>query len=374
MEPLVLNFALSAGSAFMLCFLFLFDIPKVNVAANKWLGVFYLCLACTFYQLYLHKAGLSDDFQILVHLLELSRWATMPCFYYAIINFTNPEYSKKGALVHLIPSLGFLLFSLRYVVPGFIGYPQQLPELTFLGKFIIRYFFTAQLVFYWLLSFRTLSAHRKHLLQIASSIERVDLSWLKNLMLVSLAMILVNFFPHNGSLLSNFIPLLYFSGMIFLAYYSIRQEPIFPVALRQSAPSSDHQSNKEVFERLEVEQVEALQARIVKVTSEKKLYLNPSLSLPALSEALEIGVQDLSYVLNNGLGKNFYQFINELRVEEAKALLESEKVKSLDMLGIATHAGFNSKTTFNTTFKKTTGFTPTQYLKLHSQASLNTQT
>ncbi|MXV51933.1 helix-turn-helix domain-containing protein [Pedobacter sp. HMF7647] len=367
MEPFVLNFALSAGSALMLCFLFLSDIPKGNIGANKWLGAFYFCLACTFYQLYIDKAGLSNGFQILVYFLELSRWAVMPCFYYAIINFTDPEYSNKRAWVHFIPSLGYLLYSLRYIVPGFFGYPQQLPEFPFL-IFILRYFFTGQLIFYWLLSFRKLSAHRKYLLQVASSIERIDLNWLKNLMLISLVMILLRFIPDKGGFVNNFIPLLYFSGMIFLAYYSIRQQPIFAIALPQSAPSSDHQSTKEVFERLEVQQVEALRARVTKVTREKKLYLDPSLSLPALSGQIGIGVQDLSYVLNNGLGKNFYEFINELRVEEAKALLESEKVKSLDMLGIATHAGFNSKTTFNTTFKKLTGLTPTEYLKSRSQS------
>jgi len=79
----------------------------------------------------------------------------------------------------------------------------------------------------------------------------------------------------------------------------------------------------------------------------------------------------LSYVLNKGIKKNFYQFINELRVEEAKILLLSDKVKTLDMLGIATHAGFNSKTTFNTTFKKLTGLTPSQFQKLPSSAIAN---
>jgi len=69
------------------------------------------------------------------------------------------------------------------------------------------------------------------------------------------------------------------------------------------------------------------------------------------------------------LEKNFYQFINELRTEEAKKLLLSKEVKQLDMFGIAIRAGFNSRTTFYASFKKATGITPTEYMKVNSKQS-----
>jgi len=232
---------------------------------------------------------------------------------------------------------------------------------------LIRYFFTGQLVFYWLLSYKTLADHRNHLLSVASSIDHVNLKWLQNLLVVSLVMILVRFIPAEG-LLNSIIPLIYFAGMMVLAYYSIRQQSIHPVELPDINSLENNLVSNEVWERLEPEQVEELQRKVLRVTMAQKLYLDPSLTLPALSKATEIGVQDLSFVLNKGIKKNFYQFINELRVEEAKILLQSDKVKTLDMLGIATHAGFNSKTTFNTTFKKVTGLTPTQFQKLPLKA------
>ena len=63
------------------------------------------------------------------------------------------------------------------------------------------------------------------------------------------------------------------------------------------------------------------------------------------------------------LKTTFYNFINKYRVEEAKKLLASTKMDEFNILGIAFASGFNSKTTFNTTFKKIVGISPSQYSK-----------
>jgi AraC-like DNA-binding protein len=354
----------------MLGFLFLINISQTNSIANRWLGMFYLGLACSFSQLFIYKAELFQNFPLLVHLLELPAWATLPCFYLAVLKFTGRTVNKKRFLIHFIPFFSFLVFSILYIMPFLMGSVQRTPEIPFwLGTFI-RYFFTGQLIFYWLLSYQTLTDHKKHLLSVASSIEDVNLKWLKNLLVASLVMILAKIIPIEGRL-NSIIPLIYFAGMMVLAYYSIRQQGIHPIELFTINSTSEETGDKEVWERLEADQVEELQRKVIRITMQQRLYLDPSLTLPALSKATEINVQDLSYVLNKGIKKNFYQFINELRVEEAKILLLSDKVKTLDMLGIATHAGFNSKTTFNTTFKKLTGLTPSQYQKLPSSAIAN---
>jgi AraC-like DNA-binding protein len=71
----------------------------------------------------------------------------------------------------------------------------------------------------------------------------------------------------------------------------------------------------------------------------------------------------MSYLINSGFGENFFQFINKYRVERAKELLNIDKLSKYSILGIAFESGFNSKTTFNTTFKKFTNQTPSEYLK-----------
>jgi AraC-like DNA-binding protein len=82
-----------------------------------------------------------------------------------------------------------------------------------------------------------------------------------------------------------------------------------------------------------------------------------------LAKEMVISTHDLSYLLNECFGASFFQFVNTYRVEEAKQLMLSEKYKHLNILGIAYNAGFNSKTTFNTAFKKHTGLSPSQFMQ-----------
>ena len=82
-----------------------------------------------------------------------------------------------------------------------------------------------------------------------------------------------------------------------------------------------------------------------------------------LAKGLQMSRHQLSQVLNEQLGKNFYDFINEYRVEEFKSRIQLPENNHLTLLGVAFDSGFNSKTTFNTIFKKTTGLTPSDYKK-----------
>ena len=95
----------------------------------------------------------------------------------------------------------------------------------------------------------------------------------------------------------------------------------------------------------------------------ERLFLDNELGLPELAKEMYISSHDLSYLLNEGFGMNFFQFINTYRVNEAKQLMLSDKHRHLNLLGIAYSAGFNSKTTFNTAFKKETGLSPSQFIQ-----------
>jgi AraC-like DNA-binding protein len=94
-------------------------------------------------------------------------------------------------------------------------------------------------------------------------------------------------------------------------------------------------------------------------------YLDANLSLQALAQQLQIHPNQLSWLLNESLGKNFNEFVNHHRVEEFKLLAQDPKNAHLTLTGLAFQSGFNSKTVFNTYFKKETGLTPKRYLKAH---------
>ncbi len=92
-------------------------------------------------------------------------------------------------------------------------------------------------------------------------------------------------------------------------------------------------------------------------------YLNPSITLRLLAEYINIHPNQLSWVLNQCIGQNFNEFINQLRVEHFKKIVVDPSNSHISILGLAYESGFNSKTVFNTHFKKVEGMTPSQYLK-----------
>jgi len=93
-----------------------------------------------------------------------------------------------------------------------------------------------------------------------------------------------------------------------------------------------------------------------------KPYLDNELKLLTLAKELDIAPHHLSQVINEHLNLNFFDFVNQYRVEEAK----KELTKGLDnrtLIALAFDVGFNNKASFNNYFKKYTGMTPTHYLK-----------
>jgi AraC-like DNA-binding protein len=92
-----------------------------------------------------------------------------------------------------------------------------------------------------------------------------------------------------------------------------------------------------------------------------KPFLNPKLSLAEVSRQLNTNPRVLSQVINEKTGTNFNDYVNSLRVEEAKQLLQGNDIKKLTIDAIALKSGFNSKSPFYTAFKKHTGMTPKQF-------------
>ena len=103
--------------------------------------------------------------------------------------------------------------------------------------------------------------------------------------------------------------------------------------------------------------------KIVHFVETEKPYLNPTISLRDLASQVEIHPNQLSWLLNEAIGKKFNEFINHYRVEHFKELANNPENAHISIIGLAYESGFNSKTVFNTFFKKEMGITPLEYLK-----------
>ena len=117
-------------------------------------------------------------------------------------------------------------------------------------------------------------------------------------------------------------------------------------------------------ELLTTEQKHKYSKKLINSIEQDSLYLNPDLTLKSLAVQLDIHPNQLSWLINHEFNKNFSEFINHYRVEAFKKISINPENSHITLIGLAYDSGFNSKTVFNTFFKKETGMTPMQYLKL----------
>ncbi|NNF57339.1 MAG: helix-turn-helix transcriptional regulator [Rhodothermaceae bacterium] len=102
-----------------------------------------------------------------------------------------------------------------------------------------------------------------------------------------------------------------------------------------------------------------------RLMADERPYLNPNLTLGTLADRLGLTPQVVSYVINEGKGQSYPEYVNGLRVDEVRRRLADEESAALTLLSIGLDAGFPSKATFNRVFKQTTGLTPSEYRRGH---------
>jgi len=102
---------------------------------------------------------------------------------------------------------------------------------------------------------------------------------------------------------------------------------------------------------------------------DSEVWKDSELSISKLANQTSIPKYHISEVLNEHLGKSFYVFVNEYRIEYAKKLLMDKKYNNWSILAIAYECGFNSKAAFNSFFKKQTQLTPSEFKKSSTEHS-----
>lgn len=98
----------------------------------------------------------------------------------------------------------------------------------------------------------------------------------------------------------------------------------------------------------------------------QQIFRQPNLSIRQLSMALGISSKELSKFLNEYHQMNFSEYINCHRIAYVKELLSSSEVEKYTLVSLAELSGFSSKSSFNATFKRMTGMTPSEYKKTYS--------
>lgn len=363
------------GCLIFLTYVMIIKKNKINTLANNWLILFFITLVFAFLVGNLREFQLYLIYPKLYKFLDITTFAIAPSLFLAIKYYTSPlnKINKKD-FNHLIPALLYFVINIKYV---FYSNNELLEIITNPPKNkvlfqILEFGFIIQCITYLIIAFFKLKKYQNNLKRYDSSNSK-SLRWLEFIIYI-LAVLLILWILNTNKFFGNYIIIGYAICIFYLGYYAINQLEIFPYS-DDSKSQLNTLLSEEVSEPknqiINKEQLNLLKSRLLKIMENEKPYLDNELNLIKLSTLLEISIKELSFVVNEGIGENFNQFINRYRVEESKKLLIDSNFNNLNMLGIAYQAGFNSKTIFNTAFKKHTGMTPSEFQKFNKKSVPN---
>jgi AraC-like DNA-binding protein len=357
--------------------------PRSDRSVNKFLAIYILCIS----------AVMSLPFT-----MELigwkNAWLIMPLpllpgvlLYFYLVSFKQTITWRKAwphFIIFLIyfPLTYFNVSVLAHLYPNSEHVPVEgLKRPATLAILFVR---TAQNFFYYFLSRRALTSYQRSIRQLFSETSRIDLQWTRFLVngyAVLFGAFLVIFplllrFPEyfnsflllNMSIATPYIYMAAYKGFIQPTIWQIQpgidketvEEEIFEVekVKEEDVVETSLKSSKP---KLPDDKIGEIVKRVTELMETDRLYQEPELTLQQLSDKLQYPYYQVSQAINDGMNKNFYDLVNNYRIEEAKRLLLDPKNLNYTVLSVGFEAGFNSKTTFNTVFKKFTGLTPTEY-------------
>ncbi len=221
---------------------------------------------------------------------------------------------------------------------------------------------------YIVMSLQKVLNYRNEIKHQFASIRKINLDWLVFLILSVTLILLLSWvsvmIPVTGargwfeySLLAIIFILFIFINLVVLK--GLNQPEIF-AGLETGRPVVDAAMSPLVSSESEL-----IQNRLEDLMRKEKVFLDSELNLESLAARAGISAKKLSQVINTTYQKNFFDFVNAYRIEEAMRILRESSDPGLTVLEAMYQSGFNSKSSFNTIFKKTTGLTPSAYRYQH---------
>ena len=326
--------------------------------ANLWLGLFVYALSSLCF---------ADLYQRHPELYGLFDWplAGLGTFFYMYVRSMIGLGVGRRQAWHVVPLLLFcgLLLWMRLTMPldGPRGGSSPTMRMVF-GLSLLA----CQLLcfFYGFATIYLLHRHRRRVRENFSSAENRDLRWLTALSSAILLLLLI-WVPATllrgaflWSLLFGRLALLFFVG-----WFGLRSLPVFMPQLDRAPAAPEPAPETEKYARSGMTEAasELIGERLVRRVAHHRDYLVNDLTLAELAERIGATPQLLSQYLNHVLGLNFFDYVNGLRVAEVqRKMLESEHAGAT-LLDLALACGFNSKSTFNASFKRVTGMAPSAW-------------
>lgn len=281
---------------------------------------------------------------------------------FTLKNFKPGFKFNYWQLLHFLPTLGCWLLCMSMSWQERIDtiiYEMQGDD-TWIGD-INTTIILVQLITYFPAIFRYLYKRRKQIMETSSNAEWMQKEWICVLMILFaslfvIVMVCYIIWPRTDAW---FIQILNVIAMTYLVYNSLKH----PVLItNQEFVSVEPIVENNSIQSLTVEQMREICDRASEHLQNTKAYLQPDISIAFFAKEINISQRNLSRAINNYLNCNFFEFINKMRVEEAKRQLLNLDASGYNIDSIFAECGFRSRSTFFLVFKKITGKTPATWL------------
>ena len=374
MHTLTLTFSSlihSAGVALgALLVVLLLTNKKGNRPANRWLAAYVSCLALLWFEDVLEETRAILEFPSIAHLTDWLIFLVGPCLWMYVRRLTKQEEpSATWFIPHTILAAACLLFLATnfYFEPAEQKIAAILADYALLEHSLNEGLLIAaiQIMCYWVASLFLLRRFNASLRERYSSLGARSFGWLRTMLSITLVMWLV--WVIGLLLLEPWTDVLgavaVVPGMYLLAFFGLRQPEVFideepPAAAAAATTESTSRYARSGMDR---ERVPEFLARLENLMRTEKPWLESDLTLAELATRAQLSPHNLSQLLNEEVGKTFFDYVNSQRVDEVKRCLLDPAYDSQTILDIALAAGFSSKTAFNSAFRQHASTTPSEF-------------
>jgi len=357
--------------------IFLYTSGKGRRMSNVLLGSFFLALGL----------NLADSFLLLKQVYfsypSLGLWGSnllLLCgpliFFYAQSVIYKDFHITTRKTIHFLPfAILFLFTEILYLAAGYQKQTEILNRILQRklpgSMYIVSLGIYVHFVTYLLLALQLIKQYGQAAANKYADPKRVTLTWLKTTIWFFLLLLLVtlvgSYLSYQSFTKAYFIMLsctvFLLLGFIVLMLFKALGNPAIFSVMEESEVKEAAQPAKYTSSTMADGDKKSLLERLLQHMQTQKPYFEPELTLDALAAQLQVKPKILSQVINELQQQNFFEFINHYRIEEAKKLLNNPKDKKITVLEVMYEVGFNSKSSFNTLFKKSTGLTPSEYKK-----------
>ncbi|MGH1575771.1 helix-turn-helix domain-containing protein [Planktotalea sp.] len=302
-------------------------------------------------------------------------------FYVRALTSAAPKL-KRADIIHLLPFVvGFLCLSPSLILPGDVRQDLAIGTVSDrhrafidIGETAFWIVWVIILVVYGTICIRRLILHKRNIRDVFSDLEGKTLRWLDGLVATILIIALIVIIDEIGQMLGyrslrDGVWSLLFDVTLPVSFgiFALRADPPLPEwtgAVLQEAPPAERDQAASRYARSGLTEIDLdrYAARLEKRMADRQLWRDHNLNLRGLAAEVAIPPIHLSEVLNTKIGKPFYDYVNQCRIRDACELL----IHTNDtIIEISETVGFNAKSTFNTSFKKVTDQTPSQWRATH---------